>query len=375
MGYPFPMPLEPTELPLRLGRLRAALEAQGIEALAVTSVVNIRYLCGFSGSSATLFVLPGETVLVTDGRYRTQAAEELAGAGVPVRALVPTPADQRQAVGALVAGAGVPALALEAAHLSWARQRDLAERWFEGVDLVPTVGVVEGLRRRKDAGELARMAAAARIADDAFAAVRPTLAGAPTEAGFALALDDEMRRRGAEGPAFETICASGPLAALPHHRPGQRRIGPGETVVVDFGAAVDGYRSDMTRTVWFGHLDDPVLARAWEVVEASQAAGVGAVRAGASGVDVDHACRQVIDAAGWKDSFVHGTGHGVGLDIHEAPAIALTSTDTLAAGDVVTVEPGIYITGAGGVRIEDTVVVTDYGCVPLTKTPKDRPHP
>ena len=180
------------------------------------------------------------------------------------------------------------------------------------------------------------------------------------------------RELGAAGPSFETIVASGPNAAKPHHRPGSRTVRRDEPVVLDFGALVDGYCSDMTRTVWVDRVEHPDLRRAYDVVLESQAAGVAAVRAGVEAVDVDRACREVIAAAGWADRFVHGTGHGVGLDIHEAPSVSATSTDTLVAGHVVTVEPGVYLPGLGGVRIEDTVVVTEDGCRPLTFTPKDR---
>ncbi len=194
-----------------------------------------------------------------------------------------------------------------------------------------------------------------------------------TEEAFGRSLDFEMRSMGASGPSFETIVASGPNAAMPHHRPGSRLIQPGEPVVLDFGARFDGYCSDMTRTVWVGRVADPALRRAVDVVLASQAAGVAAVGPGVRCAEVDRACRQVIAGAGWADAFVHGTGHGVGLDIHEAPSVAATSVDTLEVGHVVTVEPGVYFPGLGGVRIEDTVVVTDDGCRPLTSTPKIGP--
>ncbi len=360
-------------VPGRLDRLRASLGAAGGPgALMVTSGTNIGYLTGFTGSAGTLLVLPGETVLVTDGRYETQVGAQLAGAGVDVRPQITPAVRQGEALRDLVAARGVRFLGLEAAHVTWARQRELAGEWLAGVDLVATVGLVEALRRVKDDGEVARMAAAAAIADRALAVVRPLLGERPTEADFALALDTEMRRLGASGPAFETICASGPNAALPHHRPSARRIGRGEPVVLDFGAVVDGYRSDMTRTLWVDGIDDAELRRAVAVVGASQAAGVAAVAAGVAAAEVDRACRDVVTGAGWAERFVHGTGHGVGLEIHEAPAVSATSTDTLANGHVVTVEPGVYLPGLGGVRIEDTVAVGDGGCTCLTNTPKDR---
>jgi Xaa-Pro aminopeptidase len=355
----------------RLDRLRRALELEACDGLVVTSLTNVRYLTGFTGSAGLLLVLPGETVLVTDGRYATQSSEELSAAGVEARVEVAGAPAQRGAAADAVSAGGVSRLALEAAHVSWARQRAFAQDWFAQVELVPTEGLVEGLRRVKDPGELSRLARAAQIADAALATVRPMLEDQPTEQEFGGALDFEMRRLGARGPSFETIVASGPNAAKPHHRPSARRVNPGELVVLDFGALVDGYCSDMTRTVWVGNLHDPEMVRMVEVVAASQAAGVAAVRAGVACADVDQACRSVIAEAGWRERFVHGTGHGVGLDIHEAPAVAATSSDTLASGHVVTVEPGVYLPGFAGVRIEDTVVVTDAGCYPLTHTAKD----
>ncbi|MGH9183415.1 MAG: M24 family metallopeptidase, partial [Acidimicrobiales bacterium] len=280
----------------------------------------------------------------------------------------PTAAGQRELVAS--AAAGVARLGLEAADVSWAAQRRYAGEWFPEAELVPTEGLVEGLREVKDDGEVARMAEAARIADVALATVRHRLAERPTEAEVALELDVEMRRLGASGASFDTIVASGPNGARPHARPTGRRIGEGDLVVMDFGAVVDGYCSDMTRTVMVGE-PSAVQRRMLEVVTASQAAGVGSVAAGVACAQVDQACRAVIDDAGWGDSFLHSTGHGVGLDVHEEPRVATTSTASLVVGNVVTVEPGVYLPEHGGVRIEDTVVVTADGCRPLTTTPKD----
>jgi Xaa-Pro aminopeptidase len=201
--------------------------------------------------------------------------------------------------------------------------------------------------------------------------VLPLLRDGPTEAEFGLALDSEMRRRGAGGISFETIVASGPNGAKPHARPSQRRIGAGELIVLDFGALLDGYHSDMSRTVCVGEPSDPLARRMVQAVFEAQAAGVAAVRAGREANEVDRACRDVIASYGWAEAFVHGTGHGVGLDIHEAPGVNATSVATLEGGYVVTVEPGVYLADHGGVRIEDTVVVTPLGCSPLTHAPKD----
>jgi Xaa-Pro aminopeptidase len=359
------------DVPGRLRRLRQALA--DVEGLLVTSLTNIRYLTGFTGSAGMLFVWPDEAVLLTDGRYATQATEQLAAATVEAEVVVARTADQASRARQLVAPRRLSRLGLEAAHVSWARQRAFSEEWFPGVELLPTVNLVEDLRKVKDPGELARLAVAAEIADQALAQVRAQLTPGLSEEAFGRTLDFEMRLLGASGPSFETIVASGANAAMPHHRPGPRNIRSGEPVVVDFGARFDGYCSDMTRTVWIDRVDDPELRRAVDVVWASQAAGVAAVGPGVKCADVDAACREVIAEAGWADLFVHGTGHGVGLDIHEAPSVAATSTDTLEAGHVVTVEPGVYLPGLGGVRIEDTVVVTEDGCRPLNSTPKDLP--
>jgi Xaa-Pro aminopeptidase len=357
--------LAPMAVAERADRLRAALGDQA-EALVVTRMVNIRYLTGFTGSAAVLVLRPDELVLVTDGRYRDQSADELAGAGVAARIEV-TNTRQKETLQAALAGIG--RLALEAEHVSWAQQRRYDEEWFPDTELVATTGLVEALRLVKDGGEVARIEAAALVADHALADVRPLLAEGPTEREFALALDTAIRRRGAAGNSFETIVGSGANGAKPHARPGDRRIGPGDLVVLDFGALVDGYCSDMTRTVIVGE-PSATQRRMLDVVTAAQQAGVDAVRAGVPVKDVDAACRSVIAEAGWGDAFLHATGHGVGLDIHEQPRVAATGDATLAAGQVVTVEPGVYLPEHGGVRVEDTVVVTAGGCRALTHTAK-----
>ena len=357
------------ETPARAGRLQAHFEEAGCEALLVTRLVNVRYLTGFTGSAALLLVLPDELVFVSDGRYRDQAAEQLVAAGVEARIEIrPGDGGQREVLAA--AASGIARLGLEAGDVTWAAQRRYRDEWFPAAELVPTERLVEGLRVVKDEGELAHLAEAARIADEAFAATRPRLGEEPTEREFALELDSAMRRLGAEDVSFETIVGSGPNGAKPHAQPTNRRIRDGDLVVVDFGALVEGYHSDMTRTVAVGE-PSSTQRRMLEVVAGSQVAGVAAVRAGVACADVDAACRDIITAAGFGAAFLHGTGHGVGLDIHEEPRVAATSAATLAVGHVVTVEPGVYLPEHGGVRIEDTVVVTATGCRPLTLAPKE----
>ncbi len=361
--------LPPVDVAERAERLRARFAAAGVDALLVIRLPNVRYLTGFTGSAAFLLVGPDELVFVSDGRYREQATEQLGAAGVDARIEIRTAqADQR----AVLSGAARPfaRLGLEAHGVTWAQQRAFAGEWFPDAELVATEHVVEDLRRVKDDGEVARIRTACAIADEALAAVTPTFADGPSEREVALALDLEMRRRGATGVSFDPIVASGPNGAKPHARPSERRIQPNELVVVDFGCIVDGYCSDKTRTVSIGD-PGPEAGKVYDVVHESQRSGRAAVRAGADCAAVDKACRDVIAAAGWGDAFVHGTGHGVGLEIHEAPRVAATARDTLASGYVVTVEPGVYLSGVGGVRIEDTVVVTDEGAEPLTTSPKD----
>lgn len=355
----------------RLARLLPTLEPAGCEALLVSHLTNVRYLTGFTGSAGLLLVVAGRMVLVTDGRYEEQAGAQVEASGAIVEVLVGrTQAEQR----ALVAerAEGIDRLGLEADSVTWADQRRYATDWFPLAELVPTSGLVEALRSVKDSAELARIEAACLIADAALAEVVSLLEDGPTEAAFGRTLDTAMRERGAEDVSFETIVASGPNGSKPHHRPGDRTIVTGDLVVIDFGALVEGYHSDMTRTIAVGGLAalDATQRRMLEVVTEAQAAGVAEVRAGASTRAVDAACREVINEADWGEAFVHGTGHGVGLDIHEDPRVSWAADATLAEGHVVTVEPGIYLPGHGGVRIEDTVVVTDSGCRTLTRAPK-----
>jgi Xaa-Pro aminopeptidase len=363
--------LAPMQVASRAPRVRAALSGAGCDALLVTKLVNIRYLTGFSGSAAMLLVTPESLLLITDGRYRDQADEQLAGAGVDADVSIGLTAEQQYNV--LDRATSGLRLGLEAHAVTWAQQRAMADRWLRSAsELVPTEGVVEALRLGKAGGEVARIEAAATIATEALTSILPRLFERPTENDFGLELDSAIRRLGAEGNSFETIVAAGPNGAKPHHRAAgsDRRIGEGDLVVVDYGALVDGYCSDMTRTFCIGE-PSATQQRMLDVVTAAQAAGVAVVASGAETKSVDDACRALIGEAGWADAFSHGTGHGVGLEIHEDPRVSWSTTATLAPGHVVTVEPGVYLPEHGGVRIEDTVVVTKDGCRPLTHAPKD----
>ncbi len=366
----------------RLDRARAVLRngewPEGRpDALLVTEVANIRWLSGFTGSSGVLLVTEDRALLTTDGRYRTQAAEQLADAGVgdEVEICIGGVTAQREALAEVAGAAAI--VGLEASHVRWSALQAW-EAAFEPRRLVATQGIVEGLRTVKDAGEVARMERAADIADAALGSVLHLLTdagagrGEPlTESRFAAELDHAMRLAGAEESAFETIVASGENSAKPHARPGRRILRPGDPVVVDFGATFEGYRSDMTRTFCLGGEPAGDLAAVFAVVLAAQAAGVASVGPGVVAGDVDTVCREVIAAAGWAERFEHGTGHGVGLDIHEAPSVGSGSTAILEPGTVVTVEPGVYLPAVGGVRIEDTLVVTPTGSRPLTRFSKE----
>ncbi|MFZ4515175.1 MAG: M24 family metallopeptidase [Acidimicrobiia bacterium] len=361
--------LPPMDVAGRLDRLRAQLDAAGVPALLVTRLPNIRYLTGFTGSAGMLLVGHELAVFTTDGRYRDQSHDQLAAVGVSANiAVEPTITRQLEVLADHAQECGWSSIGLEAHGVTWAQQRAWSDV-FAGRELVACGPIVENLRMVKDAGEVARIRAACAIADDALGSLLETLHQRPTEWAFARALERAMVDRGASGNSFEPIVASGPNAAKPHARPSERVIEAGELVVIDFGCIMDGYCSDMTRTVSAGE-PDPEARRMWETVREAQQLGRDAVAAGVSCADVDRACRDHIAAAGWGDAFVHSTGHGVGLEIHEDPRVAATATATLGAGFVVTVEPGVYVSGVGGVRIEDTVVVTDTGSDPLTAFPK-----
>ncbi len=355
--------------------VRAAVQAEDADALVVTDLTNIRWCTGFTGSAGVLVVSSDRCVLTTDSRYREQAPSQLDASGC--EAEVSIGSDWVAAVATILKdlnGAdNTTSVALEADRIVWADQRRLSEALaaeLPHAHIAATVGLIAELRSVKDEAELIRIQTAADIVDTVLEENQDRFVAGMSERELARILDDGMRNAGAEGPAYDTIVASGPNAALPHWCAGARRLTDGDLVVVDAGASVEGYRSDMTRTFVVGSPDDRAL-EIHDIVTRAQAQGVAAVRAGVEAGEVDRVCRDFIAREGYGDAFVHGTGHGVGLDIHELPAVRRGNTAILSPGQVITVEPGIYLSGYGGVRVEDTVVVTNNGCRPLTKYPKE----
>jgi Xaa-Pro aminopeptidase len=343
--------------------LRALLAHADLSALLVTKAVNVRYLTGFTGSYGALLLLHDRTLFFTDGRYRDQAAAEVPGAEV-----VLAPGDLIGAVGGVVRTAG-GGLGFEPAGLTWGEGQRLRAA-VPGHAVVPAPALVEELREVKDERELGAMREAARLGDEALAGLLPTLRAGVTERQVAVELELAMRRLGGDGPAFGTIVAFGEQAAEPHHRPGDRPLANGDLVKLDFGARVDGYCADMTRTLVLGRASAR-QRELYEVVRCAQAAGLERLRAGVPGGEVDRACREPITQAGLGDAFTHPTGHGIGLEIHEAPRLRPGSRDRIAAGSPVTVEPGVYLPGFGGVRIEDLAVARPDGHELLTTTAKE----
>jgi Xaa-Pro aminopeptidase len=337
----------------RIDRLRASLE----EPLLVTNGVNVRYLVGFSSSNAALFIEPERVRLFSDFRY-AEAARAVEGVE-----FVETKRSLVVALAELLSGT-VGFVADAVRYASWEVLR------AGGLELVPRRGLVEALRAVKDESELEAIRRAGEITSEAYGRFAEERFVGRTERELAWRLNELFHELGADAPAFETIVASGPNSARPHARPTDRTMEAGETVVVDAGAMVDGYNADCTRTFATGPLPDE-LESAYTATLEGQLAGLEATRAGVTGIDADEAARDKIEAAGLGEKFGHGLGHGVGLEVHEAPRLSRESTDTLAAGNVVTVEPGVYLGGLGGIRIEDLVVVTDGAPEVLTSFDKD----
>jgi Xaa-Pro aminopeptidase len=337
----------------RVENLRALLE----EPLLVTNPTNIHYLVGFKTSNGALLVEQERVRLFTDFRY-AEAARAVEGVEFEQtkRALL-------RDLSELLSGP----VGFEASFVSYSGYEMLASG---GIEPVARAGLVESLRAVKDDKELAAIGRACEITDRMFERLAGEKFIGRSERDVAWRIQELFHEEGAEGMAFESVVASGPNAARPHSRAGERKIQAGETVIVDTGCAVDGYVSDYTRTFATGPLSDR-LKDAYAVVLAAQEAGLEAIRAGVSGIDADGAARRLVEESEFAGTFGHGLGHGLGLEVHEAPRLSSESTDTLVPGNVVTVEPGIYLEGRGGIRIEDNVVVREGGIDNLTKVRKD----
>jgi Xaa-Pro aminopeptidase len=348
----------------RAARLAEQLPEIGADLMVVTSLVNVRYLTGFTGSNGLALVGPDTRAFVTDFRYLEQSAAEVDGAfdRMIAQELLDTIPD--------LLPPGELRLAFEDAQLSVRTHSRLRELAPERVELVAGGDAVESLRAVKDATEIRRIGEATRVADAALRQIIEQGLAGRTEVSVAVALERAMEDLGAKQPSFSSIVAAGPHGALPHAQPRDVEIGPNELVVIDWGAELDGYCSDCTRTLATGDLPDATL-ETYDLVRHAQLAGLDAVTAGAGGREVDAAARDVISDAGHAEHFGHGLGHGVGMEIHEAPRLSQRSDSVLAAGNVVTVEPGVYLPGQFGVRIEDLVVVTDTACTILTSVPKE----
>jgi Xaa-Pro aminopeptidase len=355
----------------RLTRARLALEQGRLDALVVTHLPNITYLCGFTGSAGVLIIGTGqdqrEAVIFTDGRYTQQAREEVKAARIKI---LPGKSSLVAASEWLAQQAPWRRIGVDAAHLTITERNLLAKPLRGKARLVEAPAIVEQMRMIKDPGEVAKIRAAchlgAALFDRLLEVVRP---GVP-ETEVAGELEFAARRLGAQQMAFSTIVASGPRSALPHGRASPSALPCKGFVVCDFGVILAGYCSDMTRTLYLGN--PPRQARrAYEAVREAQQAALDAVKPGATAGEVDRTARKLLQKLSLDRFFTHSTGHGIGLEIHEAPRIAAGQEETLRPGMVITIEPGVYLPGKWGIRIEDTVVVTDLGCEILTPCPKD----
>jgi Xaa-Pro aminopeptidase len=351
----------------RVDGVRAALAAENVDALLVTDLVNVRYLTGYGGSNGLVLVGSDGATFMTDFRYVT-AAEPIAD----FMTVLMLEGETARFLGEHLASMAPAAtrIGIEAPHVSVALQQKLAAAFGPDIELVPTADVVETLRLVKDASELDAIRRSAALIAPVYEAIAAEGLGGKRELDVAWRVRELFHQQGADGLAFETIVASHERGAMPHATPSEAVIAAGTLVTIDLGCYLDGYASDCTRTFAVGE-PDADLAEIYGICLEAQLAAMDAVKPGAGGRDVDAVAREVIVAAGHGDHFGHGLGHGVGLAIHEGPRLATSSRATLEVGMVVTVEPGIYVPGRGGVRIEDLVIVTDSGAERLTPYPKE----
>ena len=347
---------------MRRDALSARLDELSVDALLITRLLHTRYLTGFTGSNGQVLVRRDGAVFLTDGRYTEQSRRE-----VPDLERVTYLNPLREELAGYLDG--VARLGFEAEEMTVAT-RDRFDDALADVELVATTEVVETLRAVKDDEERDAIRRAQAITDAAFGRILEHFAVGVSEQQMSRQLESLLMDEGAEGLAFDSIVAFGENAAEPHHEPAHRLLEEGDVIKLDFGARFDGYHADMTRTISFG-APAGEIKKIHAVVRESQQAGIDAVRAGVTGASVDAVSREVIERAGYGDRFVHSLGHGVGLEIHEAPSLGRKQDEPLPVGAVVTVEPGIYIPGLGGVRIEDMVEVTEDGCVVVGTSDRD----
>lgn len=380
------MPSAPREiLAHRHDVVRSAIEAAGLDALIVTHLPNIFYLTGFAGSAGILVIMPAGARLLIDFRYETEAAALLAEGGWPGAEVIRVPASHDEAAVAAIGELAGGRVGCEATSLPVGRYRWFAANLPAAIELIPVDGLIERARAQKDAHEVATLRAAARLLSEVARDVLRIVQPGPSEHELAALIDYKMTSAGFARPAFDTIVAAGDHAALPHARPTGRRLQAGTLVLLDFGGVYDGYCVDLSRTVCLGPADAE-MQRVFGAVAQAQRAALSAVRPGVSGTAIDGAARDVLADRGLGAAFGHGTGHGLGIEIHEAPRVApprsasaggrdAGATDawreTIATGMVFTVEPGAYVAGWGGVRLEDDVLVTTDGCEVLTDVPRE----
>ncbi|WP_302104757.1 M24 family metallopeptidase [Polycladomyces zharkentensis] len=348
----------------RIDRLRERLKEQDLEALLVTHPMNRRYLTGFTGTAGMVLVTEKEAKLLVDFRYVEQAQKQ-----APHLDVVRVGGEPFRTVAGLCREWNVSRLAFEQDHLVYARAEKL-KSILDGVEVVPVSNMVEKLRETKDADELETLRRAARIVDEVFAEILKEIRPGLRERDIAFRLEFLMREKGADSSSFDIIVASGPRSALPHGVASDRVLEKGDLVTLDFGALYEGYCSDITRTIVLGKPNER-QREIYDIVLHAQQAALEAVRPGVTGRDVDKVARDIITDRGYGEQFGHSTGHGIGLEIHEAPTLSVNGETVLQSGMVVTVEPGIYLPGFGGVRIEDDVVVTEQGKEVLTHSPKN----
>jgi Xaa-Pro aminopeptidase len=345
--------------------LRACMAGAKLDSLLITRPANWYYLAGFAGEAGVLIVTKSGAAIVTDGRFTVQARADTQG-----QRIVAQVGGLLETAGKWISEQKFRRVGFDPQHTTVAQLRALRKSSGSRVTWISAAGLVEGLRRKKDSSETALMRKAAILASEVVAAAAKLLKPGIREFEIAAEIEYQMRRRGASGPAFETIVASGPRTALPHARPTAKRLRKNELVVLDLGAILAHYCSDITRTFFLGRA--PVRIREWyRAVQEAQAAAVAAVKAGASCGDVDGAARQVLAGHRLERYFVHSTGHGLGLEVHEDPRVAKGQTQRLELGNVVTIEPGVYVEGVGGIRIEDDVAVHADRAEVLTRFTRD----